>query len=337
MKAEPRSSRFFWILGLLLLIGSIVGTGVVLNGVQGSASPGTADQATAAPQTHLAMCIGYVDCEFGISNLYPTQLGQVVEVRDEGEHVKKGDWLLKVDSKLAKLRLQEANAVFEEAKKLPDQHKLKLEQQDLAIKEAKQQKKVADMDFKIKKEGITEDFKKRLAVAEEELKRVEFKIAFEETKLRELNLANPALGLQRAKAVYDQAKLAVDECELRAPTDGTLLRSLVHIGETLGPNPKMPALQFAQDGKKIIRAEILQEWASKFKKDQVVQIEDDTYNGPKWTGTIKRVGNWYAQTRSIILEPFRMNDVRSLECIIEVNEKDDSLWIGQRVRVGLVK
>ena len=111
----------------------------------------------------------------------------------------------------------------------------------------------------------------------------------------------------------------------------------MHAGEVLGPNPKTPALQFAADGTKIIRAEILQEWASRFKKDQAVEIEDDTYAGAKWTGKIKSISTWYSHKRSIIFEPFTLNDARSLECLIDVNDADGSLRIGQRVRVSLVQ
>lgn len=353
----PRSSRLFWILGVVLLVGTFVGVGVMLN--HGSASSATDKQFTSAqPHVHEAMCIGFVDTINGVCNLYPTQLGRIVDMREEGYHAKKGEWLLKIDDQAARLQLQKAEALLEKAKMLPEQYKQKLVQQGLAVEDAKQQKVVADLDFAQKKRqkeflgtaivGPANDkndkkpkqpnqYDDAFAMAEKEIKRLDFKIGLEESKLAELKLVDPKHDLDQAQAMYNLAKLAVEECELRAPADGTLLRSLVHVGETLGANPKMPAMQFAADGKKVIRAEILQEWAGHFKKGQVVEIEDDTYARRDWTGTIKSIGLWYGPTRSIILEPFRMNDVRSLECIIEVNDKDDTLRIGQRVRVGVVK
>ena len=260
------------------------------------------------------MCIGFVDSIHGITNLYPTQLGRIVETRPEGVHVKKGEWLLKIDSRLAELRRKQAE-------KLPEIQKLKI----MAIQ---CQKRAADLEIAIKKRsadrGIA-DAVDALAAAKELAKQLDYKIKAEE--------------LVESQAVYDyeQALLAVKECEVVAPADGTLMRSLVHVGEVLGANPKFPPMQFVPDGKKIIRAEILQEWAGRFKENQPVTIVDDTYTGPEWHGTITLISNWYAHKRSIIFEPFTLNDVRTLECIVEVTEKDAPFRIGQRVRVGVLK
>ena len=337
--SEPRSMRLFWLAGFALLIGTLLGAQFVFNSAQGSPTSLSPPENNTRPGIH-AMTIGFVDSEFGITNPYPTQLGRIVDIRPEGFRAKKGDWLIKIDDRLAKFRLREAEAVLKQAEKLPEQHQLKLAQQALAIEAAQHEKKAADLNLAISKRSMDKgiaDAADAFASGQELVKRIDCKVKAEQSKLSELKLADPMQDLKRSQATYDQAKLAVTECEMVAPSDGTLLRSLVHVGEVVGSNPKFPPIQFVPDGKKIIRAEILQEWAGRFKEGQNVTIVDDTYTGPEWHGTITRISDWYSQKRHIIFEPFTLNDARSLECIIEVTDKDAPLRIGQRVRIGVIK
>ena len=113
------------------------------------------------------------------------------------------------------------------------------------------------------------------------------------------------------------------------------LRLDMQPGEVLGTNPVGPAIQFCPKGPKIIRAEVLQEWAYRVEKGQEVTIEDDTSAGATWKGRVQRVSEWFAEKRNKIFEPFMVNDVRTLECLIEVTSEGRPLRIGQRVRVKI--
>ena len=68
---------------------------------------------------------------------------------------------------------------------------------------------------------------------------------------------------------------------------------------------------------------------------QDVTIEDDTFAGATWQGRVVRVSDWFAEKRNKIFEPFMVNDVRTLECLIEVTSAGRPLRIGQRVRVKI--
>lgn len=342
MNADYRSPKFYWVAGTLLLVGTVIGTTFLLNnsGAQGVAptSAGT------TPAKHLGFCLGFVDVEHGITNPYPTQHGEVVAIRAEGFHAKKGDWLLKIDDRFQKLRLAEAQAALEEAEKAPDIYKLMVKEQEQVVQAAEKRKKAANFrinaaEREAKANEAYKQYQDKLEAARADAEQIDCEIAaarIKESQIQ-LGLAQLQFKIKQARAVVDQAQLAVDSCQLLTVKDGTLLRSFVHVGETLGANPKTPALQFAPDGRKIVRAEILQEWASRFKEGQTVEIEDDTYNGPKWSGKILSISKWYSHKRSIIFEPFTLNDVRSLECIIEINDPQDALCIGQRVRVGALQ
>jgi len=345
MNVDQRRSmtRVFWIAGGgVLLIVTAIGASLAFNS---GASGGPAEKDKVPPVKHNGLCLGYVDVEHGVAYLHPTQPGEVVAVREEGYHAKKGEWLLKIDDQLARLTRAGAEATLAEAKTLPEQHKLKVKQQQQVIEAAENRKKAADFDLSAKERelavmestGAKKQYEDAMNAAKARAKQIDNEIQIAKIDLLRLDLDDPNQKLKQAQALFDQADLAVKKCELVAPADGTLLRCMVHVGEALGANPKAPAVQFAQDGKKIIRAEILQEWAGRFKKDQDVEIEDDSYNGPKWSGKIRSISKWYAHKRSIVFEPFIVNDVRSLECIIDVDDPNQTLCIGQRVRVAVIQ
>src|SRR5262249_39765863 len=137
------------------------------------------------------------------------------------------------------------------------------------------------------------------------------------------------------KEKLERAELALDECLLKAPADGTILRVLVRQGEVLAAQAKSPAIQFCPKGPLIIRAEVLQEWASKVEPGQFASIEDDTHHGARWTGKVISVSDWFTHRRSILPEPYQFNDVRTLECLVSIDAGGPPLRIGQRVRVTI--
>jgi len=346
MIALLRSPRFFWILGLVLLVATLAG-GWALNHSPRSHGQSFAEktQEKLPPGVH---CIGFVDVEGGIPNLYPVLPGRVVKVLPEGVKVSKGQTLLWLDSRQAELKIIQAKQAWLVAKdkaaqadRLVDSHKLKLQQQEAGVSAAKAQLAVVQHELNIKtrlaaKNIISED--EKLAV-EETWKKVAALANVEELKLKELALVDPALDVGAAKAdetakkaQLDEAQFALDECELKAPEDGVVLRVFTTPGEILGPNPKLPAVQFCPAKPFIVRAEVLQEWASQVEEGMPVEIEDDTFHGPKWQGRVKRVSDWFTHKRNILIEPFMVNDVRTLECLIEILPSSRPLRIGQRVR-----
>ena len=54
-----------------------------------------------------------------------------------------------------------------------------------------------------------------------------------------------------------------------------------------------------------------------------------------WRGKVVRLSDWYTHRRSMLQEPLQFNDVRTLECIVQLDPGQSALRIGQRVRVTL--
>ena len=50
-------------------------------------------------------------------------------------------------------------------------------------------------------------------------------------------------------------------------------------------------------------------------------------------GHVERVARWYSQRRSVMHEPFQLRDVRTVECLVVLDDGQPRLRIGQRVRV----
>src|SRR5208283_1537064 len=143
MTVNRRPLRGSWGLGLALLVASTAGAIFVLH-ARGGPEPSRTAQTPDATYTGIpgsVTCYGTVDLDQGVAPLAPLQPGRVLDVKvKENQVVKKDDILLTLDDQLAQGRYQEAladlNAAKEqlkEAAKLPEQHQLKIEQQQAAV------------------------------------------------------------------------------------------------------------------------------------------------------------------------------------------------------------
>lgn len=347
MKETLRPPRVFWILGVCLLVGTVAGASWVLN--HSSAQDGAgADRAREANEPFSAL--GFADVESGISALHPLKKGRVTHVWfKENDEVSAGDMLLSLENDQARHDVRKAKIAWEAAKNQLAKAKLLVKQHEelVAAKRAAVEVKKHNRDAAEQEHKKAENYYRQglqgtkfdLAIAEHYFKAAEAAFKAEEHLLKELELKDPELEVKNAdlqvqarEVLFEKARLALFEHDVYAPSDGVLLRVLVNAGESIGEQPK-PALQFCPNTPRIIRAEVLQEWANRVEKGQTVVIEDDTRSGPQWQGKVKRVSDWFTHRRAILLEPFQFNDVRTLECIIVVDPSSRPLRIGQRVRV----
>src|SRR5437588_11973434 len=116
MTNEPRPQRLPWIIGLALLAGTALGAGWFLNHTPAVGDTSISENSASAPSPPVTVCIGMVDADLGVRKLYPVVPGRVLEVVPEGTDVKKGAVLLKLDSRTAESKLQEAKAALSAAK-----------------------------------------------------------------------------------------------------------------------------------------------------------------------------------------------------------------------------
>jgi multidrug resistance efflux pump len=351
-------NRSLVIVMIVLLIGTGVGAYWVMNGAgnpfaKGNGKDKGVPHEPAPPP--MVVAVGLVDGERTVTKPLPLVQGRVIEVAAEGTAVQKGDAILKIDDAIYKAVVAEATAALhdaqerhKQAKDLPQQYKLKREQQQEAITAAEAERKSVklEQDNELTK-AKTADIKVNQTLLDaltERLKQLDSKVKAEQLKLEELKLFKPESEIKRAEAdgaakqaQLDKANWGLEQCTLKAPSEGLILRVTVSPGEVIvaGLPGQAPPIQFLPKGPKVVRAEVLQEWAGMVLVGQEVDIEDDVFQGPVWKGRVKSLSHWFAEKRHRIIEPFMLNDVRTLECLIEVTDESPPLRIGQRVRVKI--
>lgn len=340
-------------LGIVLLAATLFGAQMLLS----TPAPKNGKDANGQDVDQLPPMIvawGFFEVEAGIAGLYPRQFGGVAKIAKENAHVEKGDVLLQVDDSMAVSKAEQAaelvtvaEKTVEQAKILPEYYKREVEQQQAMIASVKEEITQTEKDKKRQLDLLNADDPNKSKIKtiteyyDSGIARLSEKKKAEEAKLKQIELQNAQLKIDQAEAdlrlkklQHKEALLAVTFYKILAPSKGTVLRVHVHNGEVLGPNPRSPAIEFLPEAPYVVRAEVLQEWGRLVKEGQKVIIEDDTYKGLSWKGTVKTISKWYAPTRSPVIEPFRYNDVRTLECIIDVEDSSNARY-GQRVRAKI--
>lgn len=317
---------FPWLIGIALLVVMFIGAKLLLGGSAANDKAKLEAEANAPPDK--VVCWGNFDGEKGVAGLDPRQFGDVTDVVAENTKVKKGDVILQIDDTVAQLKVQAAQQQLTQAKQLTRLYELQGIEHQRAL-EAVVREGNRDIE-RLKPNGSPAQIKEAQQLLAEKKEAAE-------AKVEQIKLQNAPLKIAMADTQLKEAEAMLKYFQVVAPDDGIVLRVNVRKGETLGPGAMRHAVEFLPEAPIIVKAEVLQEWGRYIAKDQEVLIEDDTYKGPTWTGKVKSVSQWYSQSRNQVIEPFRMNDVRTLECIIELNPAKDASTprIGQRVRAKI--
>src|SRR5437016_651237 len=131
-----------WFAAIIVLAASVAGTGWVLRSRAGDSVTKASEGSTAAGSSAgVVVCFGHVDVDPGITPLYPLRPGRVSEVLvHEDDSVKAGTVLFRLDDRQARFQIRQAEEDLKasqlqlvDARKLPQQHALKLAQQQQAI------------------------------------------------------------------------------------------------------------------------------------------------------------------------------------------------------------
>jgi HlyD family secretion protein len=337
-------------LGVLVLIG--VGARMMLHR-NGDSSEAQELAQGANPRQKGVVLSGYVDVEEGIISLYPLLPGRVEKVLvRENDAVKQGTELLRLDDRVAKLKLEQAQAdltaaqaKYEAAKQLPELHRSKLAQQTEAVNAMQNRLSAARNKDKSAKKlfDIKQLSQEELDAARDLVKEAEAGERAEKEKLSALKKLDPFLDVRQAAALLDakkaqleEAKYALREQVLRAPEDGIVLRVNVGPGDVLGPIPKDAAILFSGSQRRIIRVNVEQEFAGQVKIDYPAEVQDYINPDGVWRGKVVRIADVFMHTRTLLPQRFSLSgdDTRTLECIVVLDDTSE-LRLGQRVRVTI--
>ncbi|MFO0929694.1 MAG: HlyD family efflux transporter periplasmic adaptor subunit [Gemmataceae bacterium] len=316
---------------------------------------GPGGEATAEDDASTAggvVCYGQVDLRHGVTSLVPLQGGRVAAVLvEENRHVAAGTVLLRLDDRLARSRVAEAEsalgaaeAQLAAARRLPAQQRQRLALQQAAVDAMQARLEAARKTLARQRRHQQMNLvdAREVEIGGDQLKEIESLARAEEHRLTELKGYDPQPDVRRVEqevsawqARLDQARLALQECAVTAPAAGTVLRLLVGPGDVVGAAGQ-PAVLFAADGPAIVRAEVEQEFAGQLQVGQPAVVVDDnaqTATPQSWKGTVEQVASWYGRRRAVLPDPLALSDVLTVECVIRLDPGTAPFRIAQRVRV----
>jgi membrane fusion protein (multidrug efflux system) len=356
--------RVLFLLMVVVIIGGLVGAKFMneqRHGLANNREPAGGAEKKVAESTQRipgVVANGVIAPEGDQVPLFPSVKGEVVEVLVKNDQqVKKGQVLLRMDSRQARLKLDQAEAGVKNSKVLLDMAKRGLRQWEvgrelLNIKVAlaetdyeraynlmKSLKRVVEAKTRATANEELDDATKQaerahLAVqaAKKELQLAELKKPDEELKQAEIAVTNSEL-------LRDEAKLGVEACELRARDDGTIMQSFVSIGSKFGDQVVRPAFLFYTGGI-IVKADLQQEWAHKVKEGMPVTVEDYGGSGVTWKGKVYYIARAFLPKREAVaafegVNPFAQNQELVLECRIALDPDQPPAFLNQKVRVKI--
>jgi multidrug resistance efflux pump len=329
----------------------VSGAAVALVGLTVRMQP-VSDQTSGQEASQAVVGFGHFDVDSGVLDVHATSPARVTRVCVvEGTAVQKGDPLFEVDDRAARQLLREAEAHLtlakvrrEDARSAASRHESLVAQQEAAV-EARVHVLAAARILLARKEDLAnKDLldKSEAQTAQEQVLQTEALLRAEREKLRELKSTQPAnlvtaaeAEVSAAAARLEQARLNLGECVVRSPRDATVLRVRTAVGQWAGVRPELPALQLCPREERIVRLEVLQQYAGRVRVGDAASVEDDPATGLTWQGTVERVSDWITRRRTRSLEPFELNDVNTLEALIRIHPEPDGARIGQRVLVRI--
>jgi multidrug resistance efflux pump len=325
-------------------------------GVAVERRPSATVMATPSPATQTnekVIGIGYADVEGGATPLSLPLPGAVQQIFiREGQKVRKGQALIRLNDAKAAAQVVRAEAAVLEAKtklararRAPAVQELELKQQEQALVVARSQRTAAERHIETLRglagsETVPEE---KLLAALDQMDALNATLSVEQLKLQRMRLENPAEQMQLAEAALKAAEAELGVAKqnhadhsLAAPRDGDVLRVLVSAGQLAGINPLSPAIWFKPDEPTIVRTEVDQAFTGQMKEGMIAEFYDDNRQKRLGTGKVVRLAPWIAQRRSLLDEPFQRNDVRTLECMVSVDDAVEELRMGQRLRVVFI-
>lgn len=367
-----------WVLGVALLAVSLVAAR--LNTDSPTHGAGVQPAPTTTAPVGGMTTLGLVDTPTGVLSLTPPGVVGMPALTVKKVHVKEGatvnagDLLVEFDDsafadkvKQAENALLAAQWTADKAVKQRDDHKLLIEKQDLAVKKAEAELRLATDTRDRISEALEKTFtlklpgQDRLPNEEEKAQRrrenldllkaegaIElFTIARDNAKLdrkrldnlpaeAEMQEANAQVAVRQAQVA--EAKAVIDSFKLKAQVAGTVEQIAVAEGMTAGPATRTPLLYLIPNGPRVVRAEVEAEFAHKIDAflGKTVTIRAGHNFNDTYTGVARRVNGAFLPKR-FGGDALAMPAARALECTIDITDPAPAgkppLRPGQPVRV----
>jgi multidrug resistance efflux pump len=290
-----------YLLGVLLVVGSLLGARLLTHGSGGGTEP---TQKTALPpgngkaNGNGPIVTGYADSDpTPIPYSLPPvlQSGRIAKLSvKQGDEVKKGDTLYVFDTTVQKAQLENAQTAVESAKvavelaqsqldQFPKQLEIKRQMWETAKLKAERDeagyktwdealRDTLNTNYKDKPDQWKQQYDinpkrfeletaKMTSALDRETARVNYEAAQAAQKDLELNVKKAKAAVRQADALVHQAQSVLDQCTMKADADGTIERVTVAEGSTLGLSNHAAAVILVPSGPRVVRAEVEAEFA----------------------------------------------------------------------------
>lgn len=269
--------------------------------------------ASAAPAngSWIAMARGQVDVEGGLVRIVTARDGRVEEVRvEDGDTVKQGDVLARLDQRPARIALGVAEATLAQA---------------------------------IAQVGV---LKAKLAPLADQSRRIAEAAGAGAATGQSADDAATALAVLRAEIVaaeaaarvahehVEEARAELDARTITAPAAGRIVRRSVHVGDTVSALAGGELFQLLPERPRIVRAELNEAYVDLVKPGMHAEVVRDSDQGAVVTAEVLRVGEVFGPSH-LTDDPVERAGAHDVECVLRLDGGE--FRIGQRVLVRFKK
>lgn len=278
--------------------------------------------------------------------------GRIISIDvDEGDAVKAGQILARLDDRLARARLTASEAGLAQAKARYLLARRGPRNEDLAAARAEADAAAAAAEHRGAEHVRTERLGEvgavatavvdadgaaaRVAKAQASAATARYQSLARGTRTEHIEEAAAAIAL--AQSEIDAAKVALDQTVLRAPSDGIILRRTAEVGSIVTLTAPAPVVTLADLRHLEIRAEVDEADVAAISVGQVAYATADAYGDRQFPVRISRITHELGRKTVRDDDPRARVDTRVLEVIATFEGAPSELPLGLRMSVHLAK
>jgi HlyD family secretion protein len=338
------------VIGLLLAAAIVIGVGrsTPHNASVAAADGGRPTDTSSQTQVVLA-APGRVEGLTEVVEIGAGVGGVLAEVDvQEGQHVKAGAILARIDRADLEADLEAANDALESARQSRALLKLgspltergeataKLSSAQASAQAAAQQFTRAQTLFAkglISSSDIVKQYKTGLAQAQADLEAAQKHYRRVADGPQPEELARADAEVRKAEAVAQAAKAQVEQCVVKARTSGTVLRVYMRPGEVYSPQFPRPIVSMADTSRLRVRVEVDERDIGRIFEGQRAVVLVDAYPGQRFTGTVSHIEPLMGRKKVRTGDPAEKSDRDVLEAVVDLDPSKSLLIVGLRVNV----
>lgn len=278
-----RSKKILIGVGVLLILGAIVYANIAFKRGEGVTVNTEAVQKRRLES--IVSASGKVQPKRSV-NISADTSGRVTELAvNEGDRVKQGQFLLQIDPRNLRTRVESGQASLDAARSTAEQLRLGLESAKVALKQAEDNYR---RQVELSKGGLT---------TREQLERAENELKMRQSELRtqQQQVETQKLRMEQERATLDSARYDLNKVRIESPIDGIVTRRNIEAGETaiIGTmnNPGTVLLTIADMSVIETEVDVDETDIPSVQLGQAAKVTIDALPGKTFTARVTEIGN----------------------------------------------